>query len=67
MTSLRLALLARTENCTHIAYHRNEDNNGFEAMYQQVKEYFAEPEKNHQKCLAIVPMRDFISVEEKTY
>jgi hypothetical protein len=55
-TSLKLVALAKQENCTHIAYHRDEDANGFEAMYQQVQEYFAEPEKNNQKCLAIVPM-----------
>jgi hypothetical protein len=35
-TSLKLVALAKQENCTHIAYHRDEDNNGFEAMYHKI-------------------------------
>jgi hypothetical protein len=55
-TSIRLAFLAKRESCTHIAYHRDEDNNGLKKMYGQVQGYFAEAEKKGISCLAIVPM-----------
>jgi hypothetical protein len=55
MTSLRLARLAQKEKCTHIAYHRDEDNKGFAEMYDQVKAYFKDAEANNTSCLAIVP------------
>lgn len=52
----KLAALAQKEKCTHIAYHRDEDNNGFDAMYKQVHEYFIDAESKGKHCLAIVPM-----------
>jgi hypothetical protein len=55
MTSLRLAWLAQKEKCTHIAYHRDEDNKGLDEMYDQVKGYFKDAEANKTSCLAIVP------------
>jgi hypothetical protein len=55
MTSLRLAILAQKENCTHIAYHRDEDNNGLDEMYNQIRGYFKDVEANRIPCLAIVP------------
>ncbi|MDR1046799.1 MAG: DUF4276 family protein [Treponema sp.] len=55
MTSLRLVWLAQKEKCTHIAYHRDEDNKGLGEMYDQVKGYFKDAEANKTSCLAIVP------------
>jgi hypothetical protein len=55
MTSLRLAIMARQEKCTHIAYHRDEDNKGLDEMYNQIKECFREAEAHNMLCLAIVP------------
>jgi hypothetical protein len=55
MTSLRLAWLAQKEKCSHIAYHRDEDNKGLDEMYDQVKGYFKDAEAHKMPCLAIVP------------
>jgi hypothetical protein len=55
ITSLRLAILAQKEKCTHIAYHRDEDNNGLDEMYNQIKGYFIDAESHNIVCLAIVP------------
>jgi hypothetical protein len=56
-TSIRLALLAKQEDCTHIAYHRDEDNKGLDEKYKEVQEYFADARRKEINCLAIVPMR----------
>jgi hypothetical protein len=56
MTSIRLALLAKTNGCNHIAYHRDEDNNGLQEMYQQVQGYFEDAKRKGINCIAIVPM-----------
>jgi hypothetical protein len=55
ITSLRLHIAAKQEGCTHIAYHRDEDNNGFAEMYAQLQGYFTEAKAQQVKCLAIVP------------
>lgn len=56
MTSIRLALIAKNKNCTHIAYHRDEDNKGLKEMYEQVQGYFEDAKKKGINCLAIVPI-----------
>ena len=52
----KLAALAQQEKCEHIAYHRDEDNNGFDAMYCQVQDYLSVAKENGIQCIAIVPM-----------
>ena len=52
----KIAAIATHENCSHIAYHRDEDNNGFEEMYAQVSSYFSVAKDIGYKCLAIIPM-----------
>lgn len=51
----KLAAIAKIEDCLHIAYHRDEDNNGFEEMYTQVHSYFTVAESVGIRCIAIVP------------
>jgi hypothetical protein len=55
ITSLRLAILARKNRCTHLAWHRDEDNEGLEKKYEEVHRYFIDATKDGAKCLAIVP------------
>lgn len=52
----KLSAMAKLENCEYMAYHRDEDNNGFEAIYEQVKKYFTVAEEKGIRCLAVVPM-----------
>jgi hypothetical protein len=52
----KLAALARREECKHIAYHRDEDNNGFGAMYRRVHGYFTVAAEKGMRCIAIIPM-----------
>jgi hypothetical protein len=47
--------LAKESNCTHIAYHQDEDNKGLKKIYFQVKEYFLAAEDSGMSCLAIIP------------
>lgn len=54
--SYKLAAIAAKEKCTHIAYHQDEDNKGFDVIYEQVEEYFADARAHDIKCIAIVPM-----------
>jgi hypothetical protein len=54
-TSRKLAQLAKMSNCTHIAYHRDEDNRGLENMHHEVEEYFAAAKDRGMSCLAIIP------------
>jgi hypothetical protein len=54
--SKKIALLANNEHCPHVAYHRDEDNNGFDEMYSQIQSYFVLAERRGLKCIAIVPM-----------
>jgi hypothetical protein len=56
VTSLRLAFLARQHQCTHIAYHRDEDNKGLQEKYDEVQKYFMDARKRNLNCLAIIPM-----------
>ncbi len=52
-----LSTLADKENCTFIAFHRDEDNNGFEEMYNQVEAFLRILRENpNYKCISIVPM-----------
>jgi hypothetical protein len=53
--SRKLAQLAKDSNCTHIAYHRDEDNKGLENIYHQVTEYFQAAKDHGMSCLAIIP------------
>jgi hypothetical protein len=55
ITSRRLAILAREKRCTHLAWHRDEDNKGLENKYEEVHRYFIDAKKDGVKCLAIVP------------
>jgi hypothetical protein len=55
LKAIKLAALAQREECKHIAYHRDEDNNGFDAMYRQVHDYFTVAEENGLRCIAIIP------------
>jgi hypothetical protein len=55
ITSRRLALLAKEKKCTHIAFHRDEDNKGFKNKYNEVHHYFADAVKSGIQCIAIVP------------
>jgi len=52
----KLAAMAQQAGCRHIAYHRDEDNEGFQTGYDQVRSYFAIAEAKGMRCLAIVPM-----------
>jgi hypothetical protein len=54
--SKKLAIAANNENCTHIAYHRDEDSKGLKEMYDQVQGYFEDAKKKGINCIAIVPM-----------
>jgi hypothetical protein len=53
--SRKLAQLAKKANCTHIAYHQDEDKKGLEKIYLQVEEYFLATRDRGMSCLAIVP------------
>jgi hypothetical protein len=53
--SRKLAQLAKVSNCTHIAYHQDEDNKGLEEIYHQVEGYFPAAKERGISCLAIVP------------
>jgi hypothetical protein len=55
ITSRRLAILTREKRCTHLVWHRDEDNKGLENKYEEVHKYFINAKKNGVKCLAIVP------------
>lgn len=56
ITARRLAAITQYEECDFIAYHRDEDNKGFQEMYAQVKGNFTVAEEKGIPCLAIVPM-----------
>ena len=52
----KLAAIARQEECKYIAYHRDEDNKGFDNIYNTVHSYFTVAKEGEISCLAIVPM-----------
>lgn len=54
--ALQLAALAKKENCYHIVYHRDEDNKGFEAIYEEVEALFEIARAKEYHCIALVPM-----------
>jgi hypothetical protein len=56
VNSKKIAIAACNEKCTHIAYHRDEDNKGLKDMYEQVQGYFEDAKKKGINCIAIVPM-----------
>jgi hypothetical protein len=53
---LKLAGIARREGCEYIAYHQDEDHQGFDVIYDKVHSYFSKAEEKGIRCLAIVPM-----------
>jgi hypothetical protein len=57
ITSRRLAILARRHKCTHLAWHRDEDNKGLELRYDEIHKYFIDAKKDGVNCLAIIPQR----------
>jgi hypothetical protein len=54
-TSRKLAQLAKASKCTHIAYHRDEDNRGLENMHHEVEKYFTAAKDHGMSCLAMIP------------
>ncbi|MDR0330765.1 MAG: DUF4276 family protein [Chitinispirillales bacterium] len=54
--AIKLAQMAKQEDCLHIVYHRDEDNKGFKSKYDEVLEYFTAAQEKGVPCLAIVPM-----------
>jgi hypothetical protein len=56
LVSKKIAVLAHQEDCTHVAYHRDEDNKGYTEMRHQVQSYLADAQTLGLKCIAIVPM-----------
>lgn len=55
-TAIKLAAIARRENCRHVVWHRDEDNRGYAEMVAQVEEYFTAAKEKGMKCLAAVPV-----------
>jgi hypothetical protein len=54
--SRKILIAANKENCTHIAYHRDEDNKGLKEIHQQAQGYFEDAKKKGINCIAIIPM-----------
>jgi len=52
----KLAAIAQKEACRCIAYHRDEDNKGFDHVYNQIRGYLSVADECGIRCLAIVPM-----------
>jgi hypothetical protein len=46
VTGRKLAAIAQKEECVCIAYHRDEDNKGFENVYSQIRGYFSVDDMN---------------------
>ena len=55
--SRKLAQLAKTVNCRHIAYHQDEDNKGLNYIQEKVKSIFSLSSAKGMSCIAIVPQR----------
>lgn len=52
-----LLKLAAEKDCTHIAYHRDEDGIGFKKAYRQVESCFELPKSKNKRCISIIPQR----------
>ncbi len=54
-----LAQMAKDKKCDHIAYHRDEDHKGFDAMYAQVEDFLKIAreigKKEGLRCITIIP------------
>ena len=53
----KLYKAARINDCTHIAYHRDEDHRGLEEIRSEVNKNFIKSRDKGLQCLIIVPQR----------
>jgi len=70
LTARKIAAMAKQADCRHIAYHRDEDNQGFREMYAQVEAYFSVAREKGMKCVAVVPVHmteSWLLADEKAF
>ena len=69
-TAIAIAGMAQKESCRHIAYHHDEDNQGFDVMVAQVEAFFSVARKSGMKCVAIIPQHmteSWLLADEKAF